>query len=123
MPRFARDTKRDGEGASAMNALAFSDGHSSSIATTGVSRSVPNGGMVIGMATTKITVTIPQEQVAEISSLVAAGRAPNVSAFVKHAISIALSDAAGWREMLNEALAQTGGPLTSKERAWADSIL
>ena len=79
--------------------------------------------MVIGMATSKITITIPNEQVAEIGSLVAAGRAASTSAFVKHAISIALSDAAGWREMLDDALHQTGGPLTSKERAWADAVL
>ena len=61
------------------------------------------------MATTKITVTIPNEQIAEISALVAAGRSASTSAFVKHAISIALTDAAGWREMLDQALQQTGG--------------
>ena len=79
--------------------------------------------MVIGMATIKITVTVPTEQVAEVSALVAGGHAASTSAFVKHAISIALSDAAGWREMLGEALQQTGGPLTHKERKWADAIL
>ena len=79
--------------------------------------------MVIGMATAKITITIPKEQLAEISALVAAGRAANTSAFVKHAISMALYDAAGWREMLDDALRQTGGPLTNKERVWADEIL
>ena len=40
-------------------------------------------------------------------------------AFVQHAVGVALSDAAGWREMLQ----QTGGPLTAKERAWADTLL
>lgn len=55
--------------------------------------------------------------------MVAAGQAANVSAFVKHAVGVALSDAAGWREMLKDALRQTGGPLTKKERAWADGIL
>ncbi len=79
--------------------------------------------MVVSMATTKITITIPNEQVAEMGALVAAGRAVSTSAFVKHAISIALSDAAGWQEMLDDALGQTGGPLTNKERAWADSTL
>ena len=78
---------------------------------------------MFGMATTKITVTVPTEQVAEIRALVAAGRTTSASAFVKHAISIALSDAAGWREMLDDALRQTGGPLTNKERGWADAIL
>lgn len=79
--------------------------------------------MVFDMATTKITITLPTEQVTQIGELVNAGKSPNVSAFVKHAVGIALSDAAGWKEMLQEALQQTGGPLTEKERAWADSIL
>ena len=79
--------------------------------------------MVFGMATIKITVTLPKEQVEEICSLVAAGRAKSVSAFAKHAVAAALSDAAGWREMLDDALRQTGGPLTNKERAWADANL
>jgi Arc/MetJ-type ribon-helix-helix transcriptional regulator len=75
------------------------------------------------MATTKITITLPKEQVEEISALVAAGRAASVSAFTKHAVAVALSDAAGWSEMLDDALQQTGGPLTDKELAWADAIL
>lgn len=79
--------------------------------------------MVIDMATTKITITVPTEQAAQIRALVESGHASNTSAFVKHAISIALYDAAGWREMLGDALQQTGGPLTQKERAWADAIL
>jgi Arc/MetJ-type ribon-helix-helix transcriptional regulator len=79
--------------------------------------------MVFGMATSKITITLPDEQIDEIRALIAAGEAANVSAFVKHAVGVALSDAAGWREMLNDALRQTGGPLTTKEREWADAIL
>jgi Arc/MetJ-type ribon-helix-helix transcriptional regulator len=79
--------------------------------------------MVFGMAATKITITLPADQVEEIRALVAAGRAASVSAFVKHAVGVALFDAAGWREMLGDALRQTGGPLTKKERAWADALL
>ncbi|HLN02891.1 MAG TPA: ribbon-helix-helix domain-containing protein [Bryobacteraceae bacterium] len=75
------------------------------------------------MATQKITVTLDDDQVKEIRALVAAGQAPNVSAFVQHAVGVALHDAAGWKEMLNDALRQTGGPLTKKEREWADSFL
>jgi Arc/MetJ-type ribon-helix-helix transcriptional regulator len=75
------------------------------------------------MATTKITITLQDDQVDAIRSLVAAGQAANVSAFVKHAVGVALSDAAGWSEMLDLALKETGGPLTAKERTWADSIL
>jgi hypothetical protein len=42
---------------------------------------------------------------------------------VKHAVAVALFDAAGWREMLKDALRQTGGPLTKGDRAWADALL
>ena len=79
--------------------------------------------MVIGMATTKITITLQDSQVEEIRALVAAGEAASVSAFVKHAVGVALYDAAGWREMLQDALRQTGGALTAKERSWADALL
>jgi Arc/MetJ-type ribon-helix-helix transcriptional regulator len=79
--------------------------------------------MVIGMATQKITVTLDDDQVQEIRALVAAGQAANVSAFVQHAVGVALHDAAGWKEMLNDALRQTGGPLSKTERAWADAVL
>jgi Arc/MetJ-type ribon-helix-helix transcriptional regulator len=80
-------------------------------------------GMVFGMATRKITITLQNHQVDEIRALVAAGAAPSVSAFVQHAVGVALFDAAGWKEMLQDALRQTGGPLTRKERAWADALL
>ena len=79
--------------------------------------------MVFGMATRKITITLGDDQIDEIRALVAARQTPNVSAFVQHAVGVALSDAAGWREMLKDALQQTGGPLTAKEREWADTLL
>jgi Arc/MetJ-type ribon-helix-helix transcriptional regulator len=79
--------------------------------------------MVFGMATSKITITIPDEQLDAIRTLVAGGQATSVSAFVKHSIGMALYDAAGWKQMLADALRDTGGPLTQTERAWADSLL
>jgi Arc/MetJ-type ribon-helix-helix transcriptional regulator len=79
--------------------------------------------MVFGMATAKITITLPDDQLEEIRALVASQKAASVSAFVKHAVGVALYDAAGWREMLKVALQETGGPLTKKERAWADALL
>ena len=79
--------------------------------------------MVFSMATTKITITLPDEQLKEIAALVESGQATSVSSFVKHAVGVALFDAAGWREILKDALEQTGGPLTKKERAWADDLL
>jgi Arc/MetJ-type ribon-helix-helix transcriptional regulator len=79
--------------------------------------------MVIGMATTKVTITLDDEQIDEVRRLVAAGRAPSVSGFVQHAVRTALHDAAGWQEMLHDALERTGGPVTPEERAWADALL
>jgi Arc/MetJ-type ribon-helix-helix transcriptional regulator len=79
--------------------------------------------MVIGMATRKVTVTLPEDQLADIRDLVAAGQANSVSAFVQHAVAVALDDVAGWRAWLEESLAATGGPLTDEERAWADRII
>lgn len=79
--------------------------------------------MVIGMATTKVTITLDDAQLDEIRRLVAAGRASTLSGFVKHAVGIALHDAAGWQEMLDESLRDTGGPPTARERAWADEQL
>ncbi len=56
--------------------------------------------MVIGMATAKLTITLDDEQLEEVRRLVAAGKARSVSGFVKHAVGVALHDAAGWQEML-----------------------
>jgi Arc/MetJ-type ribon-helix-helix transcriptional regulator len=75
------------------------------------------------MASAKVTITLPDEQLSEIHAMVAAGKARSVSGFVQHAVQVALFDAAGWQEMLADALSQTGGPLTKKERAWADALL
>ena len=79
--------------------------------------------MVNGMATMKITITLEEDQVDEVRRFVEAGKADSVSGFVKHAVTVALQDAAGWKQMLDEALEETGGPLTDEERAWVDGIL
>ena len=55
--------------------------------------------MVIGMATTKVAITLEDEQLQEIRAVVAAGQSANTSAFVKHAVAIALADAS--RDRLN----------------------
>jgi Arc/MetJ-type ribon-helix-helix transcriptional regulator len=99
-----------------LNALA---GHSSCpAAPTGYA-----GGMVIGMATRKVTITLDEAQLDQIRSLVQAGTAASVSGFVQHAVAVALDDVAGWGAMLAEALRATGGELSDKERAWADEVL
>jgi hypothetical protein len=75
------------------------------------------------MATRKLTITLEADQLDAVRELVAAGQAASVSGFVKHAVAVALQDAAGWQDMLAGALDETGGPLTKKERAWADALL
>jgi Arc/MetJ-type ribon-helix-helix transcriptional regulator len=79
--------------------------------------------MVVGMATQKVTLTLDVEQVAAIRALVEAHSAASVSGFVKHAVAMALNDVAGWGALLADALERTGGPLTRRERAWADGVL
>ena len=83
----------------------------------------PVSGMVHGMATTKVTITLDDDQLASVRQLVASGKADSVSGFVQHAVSVALADVAGWGALLGAALEGTGGALTAKERAWADSVL
>jgi len=79
--------------------------------------------MVLGMATTKITITVDNAQLKEIRALVKTKQTASTSAFVKHAIGVALADSRGWDEMLEEALQRTGGPLTKEEHAWTEEIL
>lgn len=80
-------------------------------------------GMVIGMATKKITITLEADQVERIRQLVASAHATSVSGFVQHAVGVALDDVVGWGAMLAQALDETGGPLTAEETAWADGVL
>lgn len=79
--------------------------------------------MVCGMATVKVTITLDEEDLKKIRGHVLAGKAASISGFVQHAVTTALHDVAGWGAILSGALEQTGGPLTKRERAWADVIL
>jgi hypothetical protein len=79
--------------------------------------------MVLGMATTKVTITLDDQQLAAVRNLVSQGKAANVSSFIQHAVAVSLADVSGWGAMLGLALQRTGGALTPKERAWADSVL
>lgn len=78
--------------------------------------------MLRGMTTTKIAVSLPPEHVAAARRAVAEGRAASVSAYVSSALEekAKLDDLAG---LLDEMLAETGGPLTASERERADRIL
>jgi Arc/MetJ-type ribon-helix-helix transcriptional regulator len=79
--------------------------------------------MVNGMATKKVTVTLDEQQVEAIRSLVESGRAGSVSGFVQDAVSVTLDDMVGWGAALALALEATGGEMSASEREWADRVL
>jgi hypothetical protein len=64
---------------------------------------------------------VEDNQLRQIRALVEARQTSSVSGFVKHAIRIALFDAAGWRAMLRDALQESRGPLTADQRIWASA--
>ena len=80
-------------------------------------------GMVTGMASKKVTITLDEAQLDRIRALVGSGTAPSVSGFIQHAVAVALDDVAGWGALLAEALRETGGALSDDERAWANEVL
>jgi Arc/MetJ-type ribon-helix-helix transcriptional regulator len=75
------------------------------------------------MATKKVTITLPEEQIAQIQELVEDGQADSVSRFIQLAVLDVLDPDAALRATIDDALAKTGGPLTPEEEAWADRML
>lgn len=73
-------------------------------------------------ATAKIAISLPAPLAARARRAVRAGRAASVSAYVAAALAdkVKLDDLAG---LLDEMLAETGGPLTAAERRDADRAL
>jgi len=79
--------------------------------------------MMIGMTPrTKIAVSLPNEVVEQAQRAVAEGRSRSVSAYVADALEekTKFDDLAS---LLDQMLAETGGPLTAEERAMADRAL
>lgn len=79
-------------------------------------------GMIDGMTMKKIAVSLPVGLVEQARRAVADRRATSVSAYVARALEeqAKLDDLAS---LLDEMLAETGGPLTAAERAAADQAL
>jgi Arc/MetJ-type ribon-helix-helix transcriptional regulator len=75
------------------------------------------------MATTKITITLPDSQLNEIRKRVAAQESPTISGFIQQAVQKCLENAAEFRAMVEEGLQATGGSPKPKERAWARKML
>ncbi len=78
--------------------------------------------MIAGMTTSKIAVSLPTEAVERARRAVASGRAPSVSAYVARALEHQ-ADTDDLEALLQEMLAETGGPLTPDERQAADRAL
>jgi Arc/MetJ-type ribon-helix-helix transcriptional regulator len=79
-------------------------------------------GMLRGMTMAKIAVSLPPELVRRARHAVRTGEAESVSAYVAAALQekAKLDDLS---TLLDEMLAQTGGPLTDRERRAADKAL
>lgn len=75
------------------------------------------------MATQKVTITIDQELLDHVRRLVKDGEASSLSAYIRDAIRKTIENEAAYRRMLDDMLAETGGPLTDEERAWAEEFL
>ena len=78
--------------------------------------------MIVGMTKAKIAVTLPPALVTRAQDAVREGRAPSISAYVAAALEekVKLDDL---KAMLDEMLAETGGPLTDREHVAADAAL
>ena len=75
------------------------------------------------MATTKITITLPDNQLEQIRQRVAEKEATSISGFVQRAVQKSRQSAAEFQAMLDEVLLETGGPPTQKELDWAHKML
>lgn len=64
------------------------------LGTPGSSRA-DHPGVVLGMATKKVTISIDENQLERIRALVEAGTTSSVSGFVQHAVGVAIDDVAG----------------------------
>ena len=78
--------------------------------------------MIVGMTSAKIAVSLPSELVEQARQAVANGQARSVSAYVAAALEekAKLDDLAS---LLDDMLAESGGPLTARERKATDRAL
>jgi antitoxin ParD1/3/4 len=81
-----------------------------------------DGGMIPGMTSAKVAISLPKEVLARARAAVRRGDAPTLSAYVSQAIEEKTSDD-DLMKMLEEMLDETGGPPTPEEIRWADGVL
>jgi antitoxin ParD1/3/4 len=74
------------------------------------------------MTVAKIAISLPEPLLAHARKQVVRGRAASVSAYVARAVAAQVeNDELG--AMLDEMLERAGGPVSARERAWADRAL
>ncbi len=80
------------------------------------------GGMIGGMTSAKVAISLPKAVLARARAAVKRGDAPSLSAYVSRIIEEKTSED-DLMAMLEQMLEETGGPLTPEEVAWADGVL
>ncbi len=79
--------------------------------------------MVKSMASVKVTITVPEKQLAAIRKKVAAGEAASISAFIQGSVAQSLEGSSSLLDLFDELLERSGGPLTVKEQETARAAL
>jgi Arc/MetJ-type ribon-helix-helix transcriptional regulator len=79
--------------------------------------------MVKSMASVKVTITVPEKQLAAIRKKVAAGEATSISAYFQESVAQSLGGSSALLDLFDELLERSGGPLTAKEREAARAAL
>jgi Arc/MetJ-type ribon-helix-helix transcriptional regulator len=74
-----------------------------------------------GMTTTKIAITLPEEQLARVNRAVKAGRADSVSGYITRAL-VEQEREESLRSLVRDLIAQHGEP-TQQEKLWAKRVL
>jgi hypothetical protein len=73
------------------------------------------------MTTTKIAITLPEEQLARVHRAIRAGLADSVSGYISRAL-IEQQREESLRDLVEDLIAQHGKP-TREEKAWAKRVL
>jgi hypothetical protein len=79
-------------------------------------------GMIAGMTSAKVAISLPKAVLARARAAVRRGDAPSLSAYVCKALEEMTGDDDVIR-MLDEMLEKTGGPPTPEEIRWADGVI
>jgi len=90
--------------------------------TRGALATAADDGMIGGMTSAKVAISLPKEVLARARAAVRRGDAPSLSAYIANALAEKTSED-DIMQMLSEMLEETGGQLTAEESRWADGVL